>query len=68
VYGDDIFFIISALTANQDDYDSRTIFMFCARYGWIPGPDDVPQEIREKYSWVDDTSMTFMEILHGALR
>ena len=38
------------------------------RYGWIPGKAEVPEELREKYAWVDGTSMTFMETLHGVLR
>ncbi|KAK7107773.1 telomerase protein component 1-like [Littorina saxatilis] len=42
--------------------------MLGERYGWIPGKAEVPEEVCEKYNWVDGTSMTFMEILHGTLR
>ena len=38
------------------------------RYGWIPALDDITEELRTKYSWVPDTSITFMEVLHGAYR
>ena len=38
------------------------------RYGWIPSPDDVESSIGEKYDWVQDASITFMEILHAAYR
>ncbi|XP_067675837.1 TPR repeat-containing protein DDB_G0287407-like [Haliotis asinina] len=38
------------------------------RYGWIPGSDDVTEEVMQKYDWVEGTSITFMEVLHGAYR
>ena len=28
----------------------------------------MPDDIRERYAWVENTSITFMEILHGAYR
>ncbi|KAL8599183.1 hypothetical protein ACOMHN_007899 [Nucella lapillus] len=42
--------------------------MLGERYGWIPWQEEIPQEVRDRYHWVDDSSMTFMELLHGALR
>lgn len=38
------------------------------RYGWIPGKEDLSDEIKQKFQWVNNTSITFMEILHGAYR
>eukprot|EP01147_Barroeca_monosierra_P010519 gene10519-2646_t len=38
------------------------------RYGWVPSIDEVPDTIREDYNWIDNTSITHMEILHGAMR
>ncbi|CAL1546811.1 unnamed protein product [Lymnaea stagnalis] len=38
------------------------------RYGWIPSLSETPKEAKEKYGWVDGTSITFMEIMHGAYR
>lgn len=29
---------------------------------------DIPEELKQKYKWIPNTSMTFMEILHGAYR
>ncbi|XP_078576761.1 TPR repeat-containing protein DDB_G0287407-like [Branchiostoma floridae x Branchiostoma japonicum] len=42
--------------------------MLGERYGWIPSIQDVSEEIREKYSWVDHLSITHMEIVRGAVR
>ena len=41
---------------------------YICRYGWIPTENDIPDSLREKYKWVSNTSITFMEILHGAYR
>ncbi|BFZ24968.1 hypothetical protein BsWGS_28007 [Bradybaena similaris] len=38
------------------------------RYGWIPSAEEVPDEAREKYGWIEGSSITFMEIMHGAYR
>ncbi|OWF51981.1 Telomerase protein component 1 [Mizuhopecten yessoensis] len=38
------------------------------RYGWIPTEDEVPSDVRQQYDWINDTSITFMEIMHGAYR
>ncbi|XP_060585450.1 NACHT and WD repeat domain-containing protein 2-like [Ruditapes philippinarum] len=38
------------------------------RYGWIPTTDDLPDTLRQKFQWIPDTSITFMEVLHGAYR
>ncbi|ESN94094.1 hypothetical protein HELRODRAFT_193832 [Helobdella robusta] len=46
-------------------------FFICTigeRYGWIPKEDEVNEEIRNKYDWVPNVSITHMEILHGAYR
>lgn len=42
--------------------------MIGERYGWIPAVDDIPQALQQKFHWVQNTSITFMEILHGAYR
>ncbi|ESO89196.1 hypothetical protein LOTGIDRAFT_154286 [Lottia gigantea] len=42
--------------------------MTCDRYGWIPSDTDIPDDVKEKYNWIHNTSITFMEIMHGALR
>ena len=39
-----------------------------SRYGWIPDMSDIPEDVRDTYDWVPDTSITSMEILHGAYR
>ncbi|KAL3883438.1 hypothetical protein ACJMK2_029701 [Sinanodonta woodiana] len=38
------------------------------RYGWIPKESEIPEETRKQYQWVPNTSITFMEVLHGAFR
>ncbi|RDD44593.1 Telomerase protein component 1 [Trichoplax sp. H2] len=38
------------------------------RSGWIPGQSDVPQNLAQEYGWVFGTSITEMEIIHGAFR
>jgi len=38
------------------------------RYGWVPEMSKLATEIQEKYKWIPKISITFMEILHGALR
>ncbi|XP_060081729.1 telomerase protein component 1-like [Ylistrum balloti] len=38
------------------------------RYGWIPSKEEVPSEVRRQYDWINDTSITFMEVMHGAYR
>ncbi|XP_070560674.1 TPR repeat-containing protein DDB_G0287407-like [Ptychodera flava] len=42
--------------------------MTSERCGWIPTPDDVPDNLSEKYQWVNGLSVTEMEIMHGAYR
>ncbi|WAR08446.1 Y7407-like protein [Mya arenaria] len=38
------------------------------KYGWCPADDDLSDEVRSRFDWVPETSITFMEILHGAIR
>ncbi|XP_062615588.1 TPR repeat-containing protein DDB_G0287407-like [Saccostrea cucullata] len=38
------------------------------RYGWIPEGKDLSNDLKDLYMWVPNTSITFMEILHGAYR
>lgn len=38
------------------------------RYGWIPSPSEISQEIQEEYKWIFPTSITHMEITHAAYR
>ncbi|CAG5136130.1 unnamed protein product [Candidula unifasciata] len=38
------------------------------RYGWIPSVEETPDEAREKYGWIEGSSITFMEVLQGAYR
>ncbi|XP_041355053.1 TPR repeat-containing protein DDB_G0287407-like [Gigantopelta aegis] len=42
--------------------------MLGERYGWMPDKNVVPLEVQKKYSWILGSSITFMEIMHGALR
>ncbi|XP_076466852.1 telomerase protein component 1-like [Babylonia areolata] len=51
--------------ANQQPF---FLNMLGERYGWIPGKEEVPEEVRDRYDWVENSSMTFMELLYGALR
>jgi hypothetical protein len=40
------------------------------RYGWVPGPDRIPAELRARYPWLNDhldDSVTEMEIRHAVL-
>lgn len=36
------------------------------RYGWIPTVSDIPPDLAVQYNWVHNTSITHMEVLHGA--
>ena len=38
------------------------------RYGWIPAMDELPEDLKERYDWVPNVSITAMEVLHGAFR
>ncbi|RDD44594.1 Telomerase protein component 1 [Trichoplax sp. H2] len=38
------------------------------RSGWIPEQSDVPQNLAQEYGWIFGTSITEMEIIHGAFR
>ncbi|XP_069128766.1 telomerase protein component 1-like isoform X2 [Argopecten irradians] len=38
------------------------------RYGWVPSDEEVPVDIKSQYDWISGTSITFMEIMHGAYR
>ncbi|XP_075931316.1 telomerase protein component 1-like isoform X2 [Petromyzon marinus] len=38
------------------------------RCGWIPSPEEVPEEMASRYAWVPGFSVTAMEIAHGAYR
>jgi tetratricopeptide (TPR) repeat protein len=40
------------------------------RYGWVPGPERIPAELRARYPWLDDhldDSVTEMEVRHAVL-
>ncbi|XP_064627497.1 telomerase protein component 1-like isoform X2 [Lineus longissimus] len=39
-----------------------------ARCGWIPTMEDISDDIRERYDWIPGVSITFMEVLHAAMR
>ena len=53
----------------SQDKSAYLILLFAPdRFGWIPAMSDVPDDVSEKYAWVPDTSITTMEILHGAYR
>ncbi|XP_071506888.1 telomerase protein component 1-like [Diadema antillarum] len=54
----------------HEDTEGEAFFlnMLGERYGWIPSEDDVPEDIARKYDWVGNSSITHMEILHGAYR
>lgn len=38
------------------------------KYGWVPDMENLSAELKGKYSWIPNISITFMEFLHGALR
>lgn len=41
------------------------------RYGWVPGPDDVAQDLKAAQPWLEDDegrSVTEIEMVHGVLR
>lgn len=42
------------------------INMLGHRYGWIPLLNDIPDDIRSDYNWIDGASVTHMEIVHAA--
>lgn len=44
------------------------IGMLSERYGWIPKMNNLSQNIIQKYDWIPDVSITFMEFIHGAFR
>ncbi|XP_011684103.2 TPR repeat-containing protein DDB_G0287407 [Strongylocentrotus purpuratus] len=54
----------------HEDTEGEPFFlnMLGDRYGWVPTKDDVPEDIAKKYEWVGNSSITHMEILHGAYR
>nr|XP_054753456.1 uncharacterized protein LOC129259180 [Lytechinus pictus] len=54
----------------HEDTEGEPFFlnMLGERYGWVPTKDDVPEDIAKKYDWVGNSSITHMEILHGAYR
>ncbi|XP_050390408.2 telomerase protein component 1 isoform X1 [Patella vulgata] len=68
--GETIAVCLEELDACYETNEGEPFFlnMTCDRYGWIPSEEDIPDDVKEKYDWVPDTSITFMEILHGALR
>jgi nephrocystin-3 len=41
------------------------------RYGWVPKPEEIPEELLEREAWLRDhlqCSVTELEIIHGVLR
>ncbi|XP_074657170.1 telomerase protein component 1-like [Tubulanus polymorphus] len=50
----------------QDNVQPFFLNMTGYRYGWVPTKEDISTNLREQYHWVDDVSITCMEILHGA--
>jgi tetratricopeptide (TPR) repeat protein len=44
------------------------LFLGGERYGWVPSPEDVGNDLARQYEWVRGASVTAMELLHGALR
>lgn len=38
------------------------------RSGWIPNKSEVPLQLAQEYGWIFGTSITEMEIIHGAFR
>lgn len=35
------------------------------RHSWVPRGAEIPNSVRSEYDWVDESSITHMEILHG---
>jgi nephrocystin-3 len=44
------------------------INMLGHRYGWVPEPSMVPEDVHSEYQWIDGASVTHMEIAHAVLR
>jgi hypothetical protein len=42
--------------------------MYSSRYGWVPDVEKLNSELKEKYKWIPNTSITFMEFMHGAIK
>lgn len=38
------------------------------RYGWVPEWEEIPIDVKLKYNWVKDSSVTAMEIEHAFRR
>ena len=38
------------------------------RIGWVPQIDEIPDNMKEEYKWIDGLSVTEMEIMHAAYR
>lgn len=70
VTADTIAICLEELDRCIEETDEQPFFLNLTgeRYGWIPGLEEIPEEMRQKYGWVPNTSITFMEILHGAYR
>ncbi|KAL4233724.1 hypothetical protein ACF0H5_008404 [Mactra antiquata] len=67
---DTIAICLDELERCAEETDGQPFFlnMIGERYGWIPAHEDIPEDMQQKYDWVPDTSITFMEILQGAYR
>ncbi|GFN93643.1 telomerase protein component 1-like [Plakobranchus ocellatus] len=68
--GDTILVCLDEIQRCRDENKDLPFFLCLIgeRYGWIPKQEEVPDEAREKYGWIDEFSITFNEILTGAFR
>lgn len=43
-------------------------FFFSERIGWVPIGNEIPDAVKDQYTWIEGLSVTEMEIMHGAYR
>ncbi len=37
------------------------------RYGWVPNPEEFPEDVSQKFKWLPGMSVTALELFNGAL-
>ncbi|PAA78573.1 hypothetical protein BOX15_Mlig012051g3 [Macrostomum lignano] len=53
----------------QTEAGGRVFFLGLVgdRFGWVPGPADLDEELQLQYDWTFGSSVTQMEVVHGAM-
>ncbi|UJR37208.1 hypothetical protein I4U23_029917 [Adineta vaga] len=52
----------------EDNGQPFFIGLISDKYGWVPKLHELPDNIKERYRWIDGASITLMEFIHGAFR